>query len=534
MIFLRAFGFLYIFNLIFYDAFVIGGSLLVFCVLASTIIYASLLLLKAKYKVYAVRILFFIGLFAWISAVFFPWGYGELDGLAYPMPINIDGYLHLLILSALLVWCCAIGFKHIDRLLLSIALVVFLCQSTSFVINLFTIDNKLSATSTKNLTEFSQNNKNVIIILLDMYQSNVFQEILDKNYFDNAVDFDGFKYFRNAVSAFPVTVASVPQILTGVSFDNSMTHSEYIEKTFKESSLFKHAYESGFSIAAKPLLYNELLIDGSFNKESGSRDVLFKPLLLDLSKLFDASFFVDLPFLLKNIVYRDGEWFIQNIAASYLSSKNNSNQDGNRSSKVVDIKFVDDFIIDSNAVNEKSTFKFYHLFGNHPPLDLNESIMYEPMDFNLQNSIRQGVGSMKLAVKLLARLKTLGVYDNSMIFIIADHGSGVETKSISGVSGWLARGVPLILAKNYNDHGRIQTSDAPVELSDIGSTISVRNHWVNDFHGLDIFTIKEDITRTRRFINTSNGSLVHGKFEMYEKYDVIGHSWDASSWVYVN
>src|SRR6185436_19727519 len=61
--------------------------------------------------------------------------------------------------------------------------------------------------------------RNVVILVLDTFQTDLFQELLDDDA-GLAAKFEGFTYFRNAVGGFPSTAASVPLILTGQYYEN--------------------------------------------------------------------------------------------------------------------------------------------------------------------------------------------------------------------------------------------------------------------------------------------------------------------------
>ena len=81
---------------------------------------------------------------------------------------------------------------------------------------------------------FSKEN-NVIILMLDTFQSDVFQEIIveDESYKDI---FEGFIYYRDTLCGFPTTIASAPNFLTGQYFDNSISYPEFLKKAYLSSN----------------------------------------------------------------------------------------------------------------------------------------------------------------------------------------------------------------------------------------------------------------------------------------------------------
>ena len=88
----------------------------------------------------------------------------------------------------------------------------------------------LSGHDDETMFEFSKE-QNVIILVLDAFRSDIFQEIIDED--DEYREmFDGFTYYRNAAGGYPHTDASIPLILTGEYYDNSIPRSEFVRTAF--------------------------------------------------------------------------------------------------------------------------------------------------------------------------------------------------------------------------------------------------------------------------------------------------------------
>ena len=71
----------------------------------------------------------------------------------------------------------------------------------------------------------------------------------------------------------------------------------------------------------------------------------------------------------------------------------------------------------------KRYFKFFHLKGLHNPIDMNEKLEYVKMKINRKNLKIFAKGVIKILHLFLKKIKSLGIFKQSMIFIVADHGN---------------------------------------------------------------------------------------------------------------
>lgn len=124
----------------------------------------------------------------------------------------------------------------------------------------------------------------------------------------------------------------------------------------------------------------------------------------------------------------------------------------------------DDFVYNNikNEVKleriENNIFQFIHAEGAHTPFNYDRDLNY----------IQNGTYSQKIEACItlinayLQRLKNNGVYDNSIIIIMADHGAGGENDDII-----LGRANPILLIKGFNEKHNFFTSDLPVSYYDL-------------------------------------------------------------------
>jgi hypothetical protein len=160
--------------------------------------------------------------------------------------------------------------------------------------------------------------------------------------------------------------------------------------------------------------------------------------------------------------------------------------------------------------------------------------------------------------EFLHKLDEIGVYDQSVIFVIADHGGSIQLDvsvaspalpesevprrlpqnlSKSRVK-WPWRGVPLFLAKPLGDRQPLRVSDLPVSLCDVPKSVTDALSIEDDFECESIFSAQNPrqtprihyryptTLGERRELNLSSRDGLP-----FEKHLVLGHSWLRESWI---
>jgi hypothetical protein len=367
--------------------------------------------------------------------------------------------------------------------------------------------------------------KNVFILMLDMCQSDVIQEILDED--ESYVEiFEGFTYYRDSLAGYPTTYASVPNFLTGQYYDNSVPFSDFLKSAFvSPSSIPKVLTGEGFEVDCftYPLFLDERVMSNVKER------IGIEP--RTIVRIYDASFFRYSPDLLKGCVYRNGAWLLENIVPGKLSDANDLGPPLNtpwetfdeKALTLEDVAFINDMMTYSHTVDDTCIFKFYMLNGCHDPYLLNENLEYERMN-GADRYERQAKATLKLTGLFLDELKRLEVFDNSMIFIIADHGIRGDLQG---------NAYPLFLVKKFNAQGQMKISDAPVSLSDIPRTVFSELGFEGDFVGESVFDLSVSDSRERRFLYYNwNEDWFEDHLPTIKEYVVSGPVWLDTSWSY--
>jgi hypothetical protein len=186
--------------------------------------------------------------------------------------------------------------------------------------------------------------------------------------------------------------------------------------------------------------------------------------------------------------------------------------------------------------------------GIHDPFRMDENFQPAMLASTRANWKRIAAGELKLADIFLKSLKKLEIFDDALIFVLADHGhphglygrilppdlaSGVSEVNAPDLEKVLQAGIPLLLVKDMHaEEKELIVSDVPVSLGDIAATVFDRVGIQGNFPGKSIFRTQENESRSRHFFyyNWNLKSWDDQYMPELIEYEVNGHSWLTSSW----
>jgi len=386
--------------------------------------------------------------------------------------------------------------------------------------------------------------KNVIVLVLDTFQSDAFQEIMNQepNY---GKIFRDFTYFRNNLGGYTGTFFSVPLILTGQYYwDQSQSIKEYTKKAYLSCSLPYILKNSGFHVGLYPLQFPDIL----FSKEIASNFVSKKAVKsAEMAFLLDLALFRQLPQFLKKKVYNNQKWFL----CRYFDDPHVSRPGKKRKPRLRKKTYMDlnkdqeniELFEASMTLIGRPVFKYWHWRGLHPPLARKENCEYARLEFTRFNYIGQAKCVLRLVDRFLAKLKEAEIYDNSMIVVVGDHGVRMENIGIlyeKKPDCWqLDNGsdtpiiirqaaIPLLLVKKFAIvQAEMKVSDSPAVLADIPRTVFAEMGIQTAVPGVSLFSLAESQRRIRPFYLVS-GSLQSGV--RLKKILIDGFSWRPEPW----
>ena len=119
---------------------------------------------------------------------------------------------------------------------------------------------------------------------------------------------------------------------------------------------------------------------------------------------------------------------------------------------------------------------------------------------------------MTIVNRYLEKLREAGVYDNSVIIVMADHGYGYDR-----VDSTLSRGCPLLAVKGIGEtHDTMQFDDAPLSYVDLQEAY---RRLLDGKPSGDCFDWKTGDERTRRIL-----IYEYGWEDRMTEYECRGHA----------
>ncbi len=525
-------------DVFFSSAFVMAGMLLT----ASMVIFILLTLLlfpiAHKRPVVALSLCAFLSFAIWVQAYVLNWDYGLLDGSPLRWhPYGLRTFADLFCWLGVLGMVLVLGVKR-PQGLRTLLLALLFIQSANLVITWArTRDTHATSANGDQSISFQEQftfstRENIIVLMLDAYQSDIFNECLERDP-DLASGLPGFTYYPNAIAEYHYTLPSVASLLTGkllVKSDYANLREWRTQKTalLRNQSIPAVLKKEGYHVGIYPYYASNAYPPAVFGHIADNyvrSSVIFEDGSNEIADLMAVSLFRMAPHLLKKGIHE--QWLLD------------ASEEQDR----------DTFFRGMQGLGQDSmeapVFRYYHLQGLHGP----HVYQGERLNADLRESaliIADLVNEMMVA--FVSKLQQAGVYDNSTIFIVADHGLYHDSASIAYgefLEGQKARSdihldpfvkkcraLPLLLFKPPGATGPLQISRAPVSLIDIRPTVLevAEVNMGDQSDGMALWEIEENIRRERRHFTSD----VHRGRSVTPEYEFLipDFAWHDHAWVY--
>ncbi|NCC93404.1 MAG: hypothetical protein EOM10_09010 [Opitutae bacterium] len=491
---------------------------------------------------------FALGMLAWLQSALNPGDYGVLNGAAmdWASPAN----RRALAIEAVL-WLGGAGlvFGLRRRLAPHVAKICAILLATQLAGLVHLAVATLSSAATPWWNQYAldargkfafSDDRNAIVLVLDTFQTTLFQQLRDENP-ELFACLDGFTFYPDTVGGFPVTQPSVPVILTGTYYDNSVRFVDYVKERFDGPALPTVLKRAGFRSETYPIVPITVYLtpESADNLKKNRFRMDWKRDRELLARLLDPAWFQAAPQPLKKRIFADNHWFLQNRIGRTKSAS--ASVPAKRRNK--DVLFIEEMEAQAEVRPGPPTFKFYHLNGIHAPLNLNENLEQEDMPERRGSYRRQAIAMLKIVERFLAKLKDIGAYDDTLIVIAADHGFGPigiydpERGQRPGDDFYrndqfMGAALALLLVKPIGARGDLQTSDLQATLADIPKTVCAELGVAAPFDGLAVTQAAPQETPRLRLWYTFAWRWLSGNdyLSPLREYAIAGPAWREESW----
>ena len=346
-------------------------------------------------------------------------------------------------------------------------------------------------------------NKNAIIFVLDRLDQEFIEEISaeDDSFFD---PLDGFTEFDDFINWHGSTFPSVSSFLTGVNYQYDMPKNDFFTDAWANAEFMHTLQQKGIDIRLymdRGFSFNYIsqlggIASNTFEGELGINK------RIALVKLLKLSGYRYAPMPIKEIFWFAPTEFIDSIELTdqtfpYITD---------------DFRYYESLATEGlTAVEDEGVFKYIHLLGPHPPFNMDENIQYvEESDF-----VRQTKGSFKIVYEYISQMKALGLYEDSIIIIMGDHGNYLGDDLTRSAR------TALFVKPSGSAGTPLKISHAPVSPEQLHATIMESLFGNTSGLGETFFDISEGDDEVREYaINLS-------------RYKIVGDGRDFANWQFI-
>ncbi|MBP3654096.1 MAG: hypothetical protein J6J04_01520, partial [Oscillospiraceae bacterium] len=316
--------------------------------------------------------------------------------------------------------------------------------------------------------------QNVVVFLTDNFSSTLLEEIITEDTAYNE-QFDGFTYFPDTSGGGCTTKGGLPFILTGMWNDNSLSYKDYLKQGYENNKLYSTLEELGYD---SRLFVEKQYVDSSaaaiFENMEYEKTIVNEPMVMQL--MYKLTAFTCFPHYLKEFFWM----YTGEFAEATISEEDSTHL-------TPDTAFYNSLMSIGLSTNSDYTgaYRFYYLNGPHAPYTMDENAQYSDNATEMQ----QAKGSLKIVSDYIQQLKALGLYDDTMIVVLADHGDWESEELFN----------PMLMVKPFaSETDGITVSEAPISYVDLMPTFM--EALTGEDCGTTIFEIPKDQPRERRFL----------------------------------
>jgi hypothetical protein len=486
-------------------------------------------------KVYAYS-LCFVAVAAWLYSGVFVSYFGLLDGKSWDFS-RFDGYKYYEIFAIAVLWFVLYNFVvKRPRLITYLILLLNLGLMSLTAWSLVQDPKESSLDPRPNLDALYHlsSEQNVLIVLMDAFQSDVFRELLDEDS-SLAAQLQGFTFFPDTLGVAASTYLTLPSIHTGQVYKAGMNLQEFYSRNIREGSFLNSLAAAGHEVT----LVNPIRGDCPELIELciGIQEVLYgkrRSLVMETAFLLDLSLLRAVPHFYKRAIYNNRSWHISPLVSSYLTHPA-SNEPGH----IIGNQVLQRFGSLGRVVGDRPVTKFLHLLSTHRPYvqDANCNIVSEDDQDIRLGAKYQSHCALEAFLYFLDKLRRTGVYDRSLILLIADTGAGLHSSYITQIpkkSLWrrlVGRANPIFLVKAPGAQGPLRENLASIQPSDVPATVCAITQLCDNNGGISVLDAAAPSRRARIFWHYIWRDGSWGELPNIRGFELAGPIWDRDSWL---
>jgi len=372
--------------------------------------------------------------------------------------------------------------------------------------------------------------RNILMILMDSLQSDVLAELLAAHP-ERRAGLEGFVLYEDALGAAATTYMTMPALLAGQVYDGRSPLREFYVDRVAQGTFLTQLARAGWHVThVHPMIICEEGV-----QECTEPSILMRSpwavALREYAKLLDLGILNASPYPLRRGIYHRGDWLARRLLDG-----------GDYAYLAQSIRLLERFTAALNTESPTPTLKLVHLMNTHPPFALDERCQERRPKRSREAYQEQILCGLDRFLALLDKLRELGVYGRTAVFLLAD--TGVTQGWRQAHRGAVAHGAspeeaerignasPTLLVKRPGDTGSFRISSAPVQLTDVPGTVCRIAAACERSYGASLSDVRVGEARRRRYVDYewTNDSWGKERLLRVDLYDVVGSAQRSSSW----
>jgi hypothetical protein len=519
------------------------SDLMTYWVIAALLLALPVLIPFHAWQRIWLTILCVIAFALWVSGVFLVPDFGSMDGASFDLArhnktLNVHTTVFLAVLIAII-----FGMRKWPSFMMIGLAVIGSGITIMTVSNFYTVSSmKDSAFESVDLGEIARfsSNKNVLILVLDTFQSDILQAIIDRNP-QLPETLDGFRFFPDTMGVAPTTYLTMPAFHSGEIYNRLESLPYFYAKGVQKDSFLGELSRNSYQVDIINPIASVCPEDVNICKQQehlllNSREITGT----EASRLADLGVFRAMPGHTKKLVF-DG-------SSGIISRASKDNPLTGLEHRIYNANTVLKMVADQLSVDDgPPTAKLIHLLNTHPPFMFDRECTFIGVVTAIDRSHQtaQTECALRWFTYLLDAMKRAGIYDNSLIILTADTGAGSihaddDLSSLyaqkhnvpAGPTGRLMGGAnPVLAIKLPNANGPMQTSPVQAQLTDIPRTVCESLGDCTNRLGLDLGKNKNELReRTYHYYEFKHEYWDLDYIPGIIQYSVLGPLWLESSW----
>lgn len=278
--------------------------------------------------------------------------------------------------------------------------------------------------------------ENILVFVLDSFDSFIMKDFLESEIGEEYKDiFKDFTYYPDTVGAAATTQLGLPYILTGELYLNDKLYRDYLVEAYNNNDIYKAFDKRKYSLGV--YTYSHFLERDNTKYINAKKDkYIIKDFYQFCKKFYNLVIFNYMPHQFKKY------FFISTSDFEQLKTIKNKYNSYDWTMQAFYKKLQEEGI---KVGDTSKAFRMYHLDGIHPPYTFDKNLVTEDGKEYLPQD--EAEGNMKVIKQYLKDLKEAGVYNQTTIVIMADHGQFPIQQN------------PIFMIKNKNESHPLKVSE---------------------------------------------------------------------------